>query len=158
MSGVRRGGRPMVEVGAQVRYGGARWQVVALSGQGFHLVGENGADQVVLAGHLFAGPGFSVLGDQAQPAQAVPQWGLFETAPAAAREKALAWLRHIREVECGLPGEVDSGGVVRAEYDPDRWTLAEREQAKAAELGWVPSRPSLMPLKSSPVCDLCKQR
>ncbi|MFF3735506.1 transposase [Streptomyces sp. NPDC002476] len=133
MSGVRRGGRPVVEVGARVRYGGARWQVVALSGQGFHLVGEDGADQVVLAGHLFADPGFAVLGAE-QPVQAVPQWGLFETAPAAAREKALAWLRHIREVECGLPGEVGSGGVVRAEYDPDRWTLAEREQAKAAEL------------------------
>ncbi|MGW0964516.1 hypothetical protein ACWD4K_37385 [Streptomyces gelaticus] len=60
--------------------------------------------------------------------------GLFETAPAAAREKALAWLRHIREVEYGRPGGADSGGVVRAGYDPDRWTLAERERAKAAEL------------------------
>lgn len=133
MSGVRRGGRPVVEVGARVRFGGARWQVVALSGQGFHLVGENGADQVVLAGHLFADPGFAVLGAE-QPVQAVPQWGLFETAPAAAREKALAWLRHIREVEYGLAGGADSGGVVRAEYDPERWTLAERERAKAAEL------------------------
>ncbi|MER6358472.1 hypothetical protein ABT186_43520 [Streptomyces sp. NPDC001634] len=26
--------------------------------------------------------------------QATPQWGQFETAPAAAREKALAWQRH----------------------------------------------------------------
>ncbi|MEU0403742.1 hypothetical protein ABZ318_26625 [Streptomyces sp. NPDC006197] len=87
---------------------------------------------MVLAGHLFADPGFAVLG--AEPVQAVPQWGLFETAPVAAREKAMAWLRHIREVECGLPGGPDSGGVMRAEYDPQRWTLAERERAKAAEL------------------------
>lgn len=58
--------------------------------------------------------------------------GLFETAPAAAREKALAWLRHIREVEYGRPGGADSGGVVRAGYDPDRWTLAERERDAAA--------------------------
>ncbi|MHA4779817.1 Mu transposase C-terminal domain-containing protein [Streptomyces sp. MSC1_001] len=132
MSGVRRRGRPVVEVGAQVRFGGVRWQVVALSRQGFHLVDEGGADQVVLAGHLFADPGFAVLG--AEPVQAVPQWGLFETAPVAAREKAMAWLRHVREVECGLPGGPDSGGVMRAEYDPQRWTLAERERAKAAEL------------------------
>ncbi|MFI6476039.1 transposase [Streptomyces sp. NPDC050516] len=132
MSGVRRGGRAVVEVGAQVSFSGARWQVVALSRQGFHLVGENGADQVVLAGHLFADPGFAVVG--AEPVQTVPQWGLFETAPAAAREKAMAWLRHIREVESGLRGGAGSGGVMRAEYDPDRWTLAEREQAKAQEL------------------------
>lgn len=132
MSGARRGGRPVVEVGARVGFGGARWQVVALSAQGFHLVDEDGADQVVLAGHLFADPDFAVLG--AEPVQAVPQWGLFETAPAAAREKALAWQRHIREVEYGLPGGAGSGGEVRAEYDPERRTLAEREQAKAREL------------------------
>ncbi|MBD0742925.1 Mu transposase C-terminal domain-containing protein [Streptomyces sp. CBMA152] len=132
MSGVRRSGWPVVEVGAQIRFSGAQWQVVALSGQSFHLVGEDGADQVVLAGHLFADPGFAVVG--AEQVQAVPQWGLFETAPVAAREKAMAWLGHIREVESGLPGGPDSGGVVRAEYDPGRWTLAEREQAKAAEL------------------------
>ncbi|MDQ8708324.1 DDE-type integrase/transposase/recombinase [Streptomyces sp. LHD-70] len=111
-----------------------RWQVVALSGQQVHLVGEEGADEVLLAGYLFADPGFAVLGAEAERAQAVPQWGLFETAPAAAREKALAWQRHIREVECGRPGGADSSGQVRAEYDPDRWTLAEREQAKAREL------------------------
>ncbi|MFF2902239.1 hypothetical protein [Streptomyces sp. NPDC057966] len=84
----------MVEVGAQVRFGAARWQVVALSRQGDNLLGENGADQVVLAGHLFADPGFAVLGAE-QPVEAVPQWGLFETAPVAVREKVPAWLRHI---------------------------------------------------------------
>ncbi|MEU5438230.1 hypothetical protein AB0G73_33405 [Streptomyces sp. NPDC020719] len=132
MSRAQRGGRPVVAVGAHVRFRGARWQVVALAGQCFRLVGEDGADEAVLAGHLFADPDFAVLG--AEPVQAVPQWGLFETAPAAAREKALAWQRHIREVECGLPGGVGSGGVVRPQYDPEGWTLAQREQAKAQEL------------------------
>uniref|UniRef100_UPI002F9157A0 Mu transposase C-terminal domain-containing protein n=1 Tax=Streptomyces sp. NBC_01592 TaxID=2975889 RepID=UPI002F9157A0 len=134
VSGVRRGGRPVVAVGAHVRFRGVRWQVVALAGQGFHLVGQDGTDEVVLSGHLFADPGFAVLGAEADQAQAVPRWGLFETAPAAAREKALAWERHIREVECGLPGGVGSGGTVREQYDPDRFTLAQREQAKAQEL------------------------
>ncbi|MGP4001140.1 transposase [Streptomyces sp. 8N706] len=60
--------------------------------------------------------------------------GLFETAPAAAREKALAWQRHVREVACGLPGGPGSEGVVRPQYDAERFTLAEREQAKAQEL------------------------
>ncbi|MFI9810217.1 hypothetical protein ACIHEJ_39035 [Streptomyces sp. NPDC052301] len=54
--------------------------------------------------------------------------------PAAAREKALAWQRHVREVEYGLPGGPGSEGTVREQYDPERHTLAEREQAKAQEL------------------------
>ncbi|MCF2532261.1 DDE-type integrase/transposase/recombinase [Yinghuangia sp. KLBMP8922] len=133
------GRRPVVAVGGRVRFRGARWQVVALSGQHVHLAGEDGANEAVLAGHLFADPGFAVLGEDGGRAQAVPQWGLFETAPAAAREKALAWQRHIREVESGNPGGNGggtgaNGGVVRAEYDPALRTLAEREQAKAAEL------------------------
>ncbi|MEU8470571.1 hypothetical protein AB0F30_22175 [Streptomyces sp. NPDC029006] len=124
-------GRPVVAVGAHVCFRGLRWQVVALAGQRVHLTGEDGGDETVLAGHLFA-----VLGARAeveQP-QAVPRWGLFETAPAAARKKALAWQRHVREVECGLPGGPGSGGSVRPQYDPARHTLAEREQAKAEEL------------------------
>jgi hypothetical protein len=86
----------------------------------------------VLAGHLFADPGFTVIGADAP--QAAPQWGLFETAPGAAREKALAWQRHVREVECGLPGGPGSEGAVREQYDPEQHPLPQREQAKAKEL------------------------
>ncbi|MFD8025350.1 hypothetical protein ACFV6G_33670 [Streptomyces lavendulae] len=103
-----------------------------MSGQDIRLVGPDGGGETVLAGYLFADPGFAVIG--ADPPAAVPQWGLFETAPAAAREKALAWQRHVREVECGLPGGPGSEGVVREQYDPARHTLAVREQAKAEEL------------------------
>ncbi|MFI2207518.1 hypothetical protein ACH47Z_44100 [Streptomyces sp. NPDC020192] len=130
------GGRPVVALGAYVSFRGVRWQVVALAGSRVHLAGEDGSDEAVLAGHLFADPGFAVLGAQGevdQP-QAAPRWGLFETAPAAAREKALAWQRHVWEVECGLPGGPGSCGAVREQYDPATRTLAEREQAKAEEL------------------------
>jgi transposase InsO family protein len=129
---VRRNARPAVKVGAHVRFRGVKWQVVALSGQDIHLVGPDGGGEVVLAGHLFADPGFTVIG--ADTPQAAPQWGLFETAPAAARQKALAWQRHVREVECGLPGGPGSHGAVRPQYDPKQHTLAKREQAKAEEL------------------------
>ncbi|WP_280905819.1 Mu transposase C-terminal domain-containing protein [Streptomyces sp. SAI-117] len=122
----------MVKVGAQVRFQGVRWQVVALAGQEISLLGPDGAGQVVLAGHLFADAGFMVVG--AEVPQACPRWGLFETAPAAARQKALAWQRHVREVECGRPDGPGSDDAVREQYDPARHTLAEREQAKAAEL------------------------
>ncbi|WP_338063916.1 hypothetical protein [Streptomyces noursei] len=129
---VRRNARPAVKVGAHVRFRGVKWQVAALSGQTVHLVGPDGGGEAVLAGYLFADPGFSVIG--ADVPQAAPQWGLFETAPAAAREKALAWQRHVREVECGLADGPGSGGVVRPQYDPEQHTLAEREKAKAEEL------------------------
>ncbi|GAA1934161.1 DDE-type integrase/transposase/recombinase [Streptantibioticus ferralitis] len=122
----------MLEVGAHIRFRDRTWQVVALAGQQVHLAGETGEDETVLAGHLFADLSFTIVG--AEMPQAVTQWGLFETAPAAAREKALAWQRHIREVECGLADGPGSGGTVRPQYDPERFTLAEREQAKAEEL------------------------
>lgn len=82
----------------------------------------------------FADPGFEVVGGRV-PAR-VPQWGLFETVPVAAQRRALVWLSHIREVKTCLPclsGAVE-GVVVRAEYDPSRWTLAQRDAAKAREL------------------------
>lgn len=85
----RRHARPAVKVGAHVRFRGMKWQVVALAGQTIHLVGPDDGGEAVLAGHLFADPGFTVIG--ADVPQAAPKWGLFETAPAAAREKALAW-------------------------------------------------------------------
>ncbi|GAB2885011.1 Mu transposase C-terminal domain-containing protein [Streptomyces mayteni] len=139
-----RGRRLVVAIGAQVRFRGRRWQVIGLAGQQVHLAadgndksgeaGSEGAvsDEVVLAGHLFADPDFQVVG--AEATQAVPRSGLFATAPKPAREKALAWLRHIREVETGLPDGPDGDGMPRPEYDPQRWTLAQREQAKAEEL------------------------
>ncbi|WP_326589279.1 Mu transposase C-terminal domain-containing protein [Streptomyces brevispora] len=129
---VRRGGRTVLQVGAHVRFRDRTWQVIAVAGQQVHLAGETGEDETVVAGHLFADPSFTIVG--AEMPQAVTQWGLFETAPEDARRKALAWQRHIREVETGLPGGTDSAEMPRAEYDPDRFTLAQREEAKAAEL------------------------
>ncbi|GAA3283988.1 hypothetical protein [Streptomyces lavendulae] len=128
----KRNARPAVKVGVHVRSRGVKWQVVALSGQDIRLVGPDGGGESVLVGCLFADPGFMAI--DADALQAAPQWGLFETAPpATAREKALAWQRHVREVECRLPGGPGSEGFVREQYDRTRHTLAEREQAKQAK-------------------------
>lgn len=72
----------------------------------------------------------------ARAPDAVPQWGLFETVPLAAQQRALAWLPHIREVETGWPRPEGGreGQTMRPEYDPERWTLAQRDAAKAQEL------------------------
>lgn len=130
------GGARRVEPGAQVVFDGRTWQVGALVGATVRLINEEGVTASVLASVLFADPGFQVLG---VPLAGAPQWGLFQTVPLPAQERALAWQRHIREVETGLPGGPGDGGVPRPEYDPGRWTLAMREQAKAEELagmGW----------------------
>jgi len=50
---------------------------------------------------------------------------------AAARE----WERHVLEVETGLARDAEPGVAPRPEYDPQARTLAQRTQAKAAELG-----------------------
>ncbi len=134
MGGARRGGRPVVEVGAHVVHLGQTWQVAALQGQRVYPLREAGSEKTLLAGRLFADPGFEVVGGRVP--DAVPQWGLFETVPLAAQQRALAWLPHIREVETSLqhPAGSREGQSVRAEYDPQRWTLAQRDEAKAREM------------------------
>nr|WSW64724.1 Mu transposase C-terminal domain-containing protein [Streptomyces sp. NBC_00995]WSW71229.1 Mu transposase C-terminal domain-containing protein [Streptomyces sp. NBC_00995] len=122
-------------MGAQVRFEDRVWQVTALAGGRVYLVAGDGASACVLASVLVAAPGFEVIGASAPPPVAPVLW---ETVPLGAQERALAWLRHIREVETGLPGGPGSG-VPRPEYDPECFTLAEREAAKARELaglGW----------------------
>ncbi|MGW0649430.1 transposase [Streptomyces umbrinus] len=97
------------------------------------LVADDGAVAVLLLSLLFAAADFEVV-DGVPPPRVAPS-GLLETLPALVRERALAWERHVREVETGL-SEEGSGqaAVMRPEYDPARRTLAQREEAKAAEL------------------------
>ncbi|WP_155057589.1 DDE-type integrase/transposase/recombinase [Streptomyces blattellae] len=137
------GGRPVaaarhrqVKLGAYVMFEGRAWQVAAVAGASVRLVDTRGQTASVLAPFLFADPAFAVVDS---PAAAVPPWGLLESVPERERERALAWQRHIREVETGLPGGPADGGTPRPEYDPARRSMAEREQAKAdelARLGW----------------------
>ncbi|MFD0441402.1 hypothetical protein ACFQ10_00070 [Streptomyces indonesiensis] len=124
-------------MGAQVTFEDRTWQVAALVGGRVHLVADDGATACVVAAYLVAAPGFSVIG---MAAVAPPAPALWEAVPLAAQERALAWQRHIREVETGLPDAPEKCGVPRPEYDPQRFTLAEREGAKARELtalGWA---------------------
>ncbi|MGW6489343.1 transposase [Streptomyces sp. NPDC055056] len=134
--GVDAAGRRHVKLGAYVTFQGCTWQVAAVGGASVTLVGEGGQTVSVLASFLFADPAFTVVGD---PGTGVQPWGLLESVPERERERALAWQRHIREVETGLPDGPCGTGVPRPEYDPERQSMAEREQAKADELaglGW----------------------
>ncbi|MEU3735310.1 hypothetical protein AB0E81_38930 [Streptomyces sp. NPDC033538] len=62
---------------------------------------------------------------------------MLQSLPEAVRERALAWDRHVREVEAGQPGGGSDAGPLRTEYDPQTRTLAQREEAKGAELSAV---------------------
>ncbi|MFI9213979.1 Mu transposase C-terminal domain-containing protein [Streptomyces sp. NPDC053253] len=122
----------MVELGCQVRFAERTWTVAALADGQVRLVAEDGAVAAVLLSLLFADAGFEVL--DAPGVSSVPPLGLLPSLPEAVRERAMAWERHVREVETGQPGEPGDEGERRAEYNPQTRTLAQREEAKAAEL------------------------
>ncbi|MGW1667055.1 transposase, partial [Streptomyces microflavus] len=133
------GRRPVVAVGAHVVFEGRSWQVVALEGPVVRLVDERGVVASMLAGYLCAAADFALVGTA--PVAGVPRWGLFQTVPVRERERALAWQRHIHEIECGLPDGPGGVGVARGECGPGR-SMAERERAKVEEMrasGWAVS-------------------
>ncbi|THA65769.1 transposase [Streptomyces sp. A0642] len=115
-----------------MRFGGRAWTVAALVGGQVRLVAEDGEVAAVLLSLLFADGGFELL--EAPGVPGVPPLGLLESLPEAVRERALAWERHVREVETGRPGGTGAAGSPRTEYDPQMRTLAQREEAKVAEL------------------------
>nr|WP_241267623.1 Mu transposase C-terminal domain-containing protein [Streptomyces scabichelini] len=112
------------------------------------MTSADGATGCLLAAHLMAADGFEVVGQAAPQIPAATMWAEL---PLPARERAMAWLRHIRETETGLPDGPGSNGVARPEYDPQRFTLAEREHTKAKELaalGWTKvSRPTVQRMR-----------
>ncbi|MBL1090483.1 MULTISPECIES: DDE-type integrase/transposase/recombinase [Streptomyces] len=128
--------RRQVKLGAYVTFEGRPWQVAAVAGASVRLVDEDGQTASVLTSLLFADPTFAVVDC---PVPAAAPWGLLEAVPERERERAMAWQRHIREIETGLPDGPGGTGCPRPEYDPQRTSMAEREQAKADELaalGW----------------------
>ncbi|MFJ7898743.1 transposase [Streptomyces anthocyanicus] len=128
--------RRQVKLGAYVTFEGRPWQVAATAGASVRLVDEDGQTASVLTSLLFADPTFAVVDC---PVPAAAPWGLLEAVPERERERAMAWQRHLREIETGLPDGPGSTGSPRPEYDPQRTSMAEREQAKADELaalGW----------------------
>jgi putative transposase len=119
--------------GDLVRYDGGDHQVIALAGTSVRLRSEHGAESVVLLAYLMASPGFAVI--DGAPAPWVEPFGLLEGLSVKVLEEAREWERHIVEVETGLPPNPLPGATPRAGFDPASTTIAERDQAKAAELG-----------------------
>ena len=119
--------------GDWVRYDGADHQVIALAGTSVRLRSDVGAESVVLVAYLMASPEFAVI--DGAPTPSVEPFGLMDGLPVKVLEQAREWERHIVEVETGLPPGALPGATPRAGFDPASTTIAERDQAKAAELG-----------------------
>lgn len=126
------GGRRGVRLGDRVRFDGGEHTVVGLSGGAVRLAGDDGLDQVVLVTHLQAASDFTLLAGGG-PAP-LPPLGLLAAAPPAVAEQARWWERHVVEVETGLSPDAEPDARPRPGYDATEYTLAEREERKAAEL------------------------
>jgi transposase InsO family protein len=127
-------GRAVLRPGDRVCFDGGEHQVLGLLGTSVRLRDEaTGVEQVVLAGYLMAAPDFDVL--RAEPMPTVEPFGLLDALPEDVLTEAKRWEAHVVEVETGLPPDSPPGTAPRAEYDPATRNLAERQQAKAAELG-----------------------
>jgi putative transposase len=122
----------VLRLGDRLRFDGGEHTVAGLTGASVRLAGDDGVDQVVLLTHLQDAADFTLLSGS-RPVS-LPPLGLLDAAPAAVVEQARWWERHIVEVEIGLPPDAGPGATPRPGYDPRQHTLAEREQAKAAEL------------------------
>ena len=130
MSGSRPG---VLRVGARVRFDGAVQTVAGLSGTLVRLAGQDGQAGVVQLAHLLASEGFEIIGGAGQmrpPLSAAALGGV----PEEAVKDAVWWERHVVEVLTGTPPDAPPETVARPGYDPAAFTLAQREQAKAAEL------------------------
>lgn len=119
--------------GDWVQFDDGEHQVLALVGTSVRLRSTAGMDQVVLATHLFASPGFAVTGAEA-PVQVEP-FGLLDSLPEGVLAAAREWERHVVEVETGVPHGAEPGTAPRDGFDPQSTTVGQRDAAKAAELG-----------------------
>lgn len=126
--------RPVLAVGDRVSFDGEEYLVVGLAGTSVRLRSAVGAESVVLASHLLAKPDFMLLGNKSTPPSMVA-FGLLDSLPEPVIAAAREWEAHLVEVETGLPSGAAPGTPPRPEYDPALWSLTQRAEAKAAELG-----------------------
>ena len=129
MSAARPG---VLRIGAQVRFDGVTQTVAGLSGTLVHLAGRDGQASVVHLAHLLASEGFEIISGadrRRPPLSAVVLGGV----PEDAAQDARRWERHIVEVLTGSSPDAPEAAA-RPGYDPAVYSLAQREQAKAAEL------------------------
>jgi putative transposase len=134
----------MLRAGDDILLGGELRTVEVVSGTTVRLANVAGVVSVVPLAELLTSPGFALASCAGAP---LPPSGLLDGVPEAEAQRARWWERHIVELLTGLPPEHDVGAAPKAEYDPGRVSLRQRELAKVAELEAAGHRTSLATVK-----------
>ncbi|MGF6885976.1 putative transposase [Nocardia sp. GAS34] len=122
---------PRLQVGEEIRFEGASYTVVALSGERARLADVTGAERDLALGELLSASGFAIV---TAASAALPPQGLLEGVRPDKVEQARWWEHHIVEVITGVPPEAGRAARPRPEYDPATCSLRQRELAKVDEL------------------------
>ena len=123
----------VLKVGDRVRFDGSMQTVVGLAGTLVRLAGYDGQASAVQLAHLLASEDFEIVGGSGQKRPPVSGSALAGLREDVAKD-ALRWERHIVEVFTGVDPDAEPGTEPRPQYDPAVYSLAQREEAKAAEL------------------------
>jgi len=125
----------VLRLGDRVAFDGEDHQVVGLAGVSVRLRSAAGAESVVLVSYLLASPSFEVIDSGPALPPALEPFGLLDGLPEEVLAPAREWQRHVVEVDTGLAPQAPPGATPRPAYDPATRTSAQRDAAKAAELG-----------------------
>ncbi|HEU5423255.1 MAG TPA: TnsA-like heteromeric transposase endonuclease subunit, partial [Nitrolancea sp.] len=120
----------VLRVEDHVRFEGRTWRVAALAGAAVTLADHEGRRKQLWLTELYL-HGSPVHPDK-RPRH-VPS-GTLKLLKEPVLKQARWWETHILEVITGVPPGAPPDTAPRPEYDPSTRTLAEREQAKSAEL------------------------
>jgi putative transposase len=134
----------MLRAGDDILLGGELHTVEVVSGTTVWLANVAGVVSVVPLAGLLTSPGFALASCAGAP---LPPSGLLDGVPEVEAQRARWWERHIVELLTGLSPEHDVGAAPKAEYDPGRVSLRQRELAKVAELEAAGHRTSLATVK-----------
>ncbi len=118
-------------VGDEVEVRGSTYVICALAEGKVALSGVVGEVLALPVAELLADPSFTRTRRTRAP---LPSRAVLGGLPADVVERAEWWERHVSEVLTGVPAGSGAGTPARAEYDPLRTSLRQREITKIAEL------------------------
>jgi hypothetical protein len=130
-------GADSLALGDTVRFRGASYTVTAFHGQRVLLEsGESpeGDPLIIWQAALTWAPDFAVTNRAAPRTELASRTGEFAALPRDVRKAALEWERHVKQVLHQQAPRVPAATAPEAAFDPDRFTLMQRYEAKAAQL------------------------
>ena len=121
-----------LKVGCEVGLRGSNYTITALAGGTVALAGVTGDVLAMPVAELLTDASFAGLTPRARAP--LPARDVLDGLPAEVAARAQWWERHVTEVLTGVPAGSPPGTAARAEYDPLRVSLRQRELGKVAEL------------------------